>query len=218
MADNRVAYGFRWALAANGGKPMPTPMEFPVITSQAFNINGGAQGVSLRPGDPVRLLSTGGVTLCDGSEGAGGSLAPFGIVVGIAPYYDVVKGVMVRGNALPSAVAWGTNLANQSKVYVVPIEAGIWEIDVDEATSVTTEALYQACVGENCDYTLTGVSGATAASPKLDISTHATTSTLTMNIMGVSKTLDNQDFTGLNVKLYVRANVIQLKTVGLLGV
>ena len=218
MADNRLDYGFRWNSAANGGRSLPSPVECIVATSEAFNVNAGAQAVGLGPGDPVRRLSTGGVTLCDGAEGAGGALAPFGIVVGVAPYWDVGTSRMVRGNVLPSTVAWGTLLERQSKVLVVPVDAGIWEIDAGDNTTSTTESGYQAFIGENADHNLYGASGDLRSKPRLKISTHATTSTLVWNIVGISKTAHNQDFTGQYVKLLVRANVIQLKTAGLAGV
>lgn len=216
MADNRQEYGFRWSVAANGGRPMPAPMEMIVPTLTSFDVNGGASNVALGPGDPVILLSTGGVDLCDGAEGAGGALAPYGIVVGVGPYWDGTK--MVRGSTLPSDTAYGTILERQSKVYVVPIQAGIWELDCDDATTATTEAAYQAFIGENVNYIFDTTSTNTRATPRIDISTHNTTNTLVLNIVGISPTKNNQDFSGNYVKLLVRANVVQLVSAGVTGV
>lgn len=216
MANNRQKYGFRWSTAANGGKSMPQPEEVIVATSQSFDINGGASNVAVGPGDVVRRLSTGGVGLCDGVEGAGGATSPAFVVVGVAPYWDGSK--MVIGTTLPSDTAWGTNLARQSKLLVVPVDAGYWEIDCDEASTATTEAAYQAFIGEYADHTHDTTSTNTRPTPRLDISSHATTSTLLWRIVGISKTLDNQDFSGNYVKLIVYPNVIQNKTAGLTGV
>lgn len=215
MADNRQEYGFRWSVAANG-RPLPNPFEMIVPSATSFDVNGGASNVALGPGDPVILLSTGGVDLCDGAEGAGGALAPYGIVVGVGPYWDGTK--MARGTTLPSDTTYGSVLERQSKVLVVPFDAGIWEIDCDDASTATTLAAYQAFIGENANYRFDTTSGNTRAYPRLDISTHADTSTLVCNIVGISPTLNNQDFSGNYVKLLVRANVVQLKSAGVTGV
>jgi hypothetical protein len=42
--------------------------------------------------------------------------------------------------------------------------------------------------------------------PVLDISTHATTAALMFRIVGVSKSRENADFSGANVKLLVQLN------------
>lgn len=206
MTDNAVKYGFRWATAHNGGKNMPQPEVCIVATGTSFDVNGGAQNVPLNIGDPVTRLSTGGVTLCDGSEGGAGGLAVYGIVVGVLPYYDAAAGYMRPTNKLPDAVSYGTNLERQSKVLVVRAEAGRWEIDTDDtSTSYDTLAEFQAFQGENCDHILTGASGAVAAFPRLDISGHGT-ATAQWRIIAVSPTAENQDFAGAYVKLVVEIN------------
>jgi hypothetical protein len=206
MADNTAVYGFRWAKGYNGGVDFPQPIECFVASGASFDVNGGAQNVSLGVGDPVTRLSDGSVTLCAGSEGGSGGVAVYGIVVAVQPYYDSVLGAMRPSNILPDNVVYGTNLDRQSKVLVVPALAGAWEIDVDDVVTATTEAGYQAFVGENCDHVLTGVvSVDVRAKPKLDISTHAT-ATSQWRIVSVSKSFDNQDFSGANVKLIVTCN------------
>ena len=218
MADNRQNYGFRWSVAANGGMPHPKPIEVIVASAQSFDINGGASNVGIGPGDVVRSLSTGGVGLCDGAEGAGGATSPRYIVVGVAPYWDAAQGVMTYGNVLPSDTTYGTVLERQSKLLVVPVESGVWEIDCDDAVTATTQAAYQAYIGENANHIHDTTATNTRPTPRLDISTHNTTSTLVWNIVGISKTQDNQDFSGNYVKLLVQANVVQLKTAGIAGV
>lgn len=211
MADNRQSYGFRWA-GARYGRPEPTIIRLPVATSQAFAVNGGTAGVNLGPGDPVIRLSTGGVTLCDGAEGAGGALTPYGIVMTVYPFFNVGLGIMTPAEQLPSAVVWGTNLERQSFVGVCPVEMGYWEIDCDDAVTATTLAAYQAFNGENVDYRLNGGISPVAnpqnrAHPRADISIHATTNSFNFRIVRVSDVKDNVDFTGNFVKLIVELNI-----------
>jgi hypothetical protein len=219
MADNRLGYGFRWSVGANGGRPEPSPIEMIVASAESFDVNGGAANVGLGAGDPVKLLSTGTVTLCDGSEGAGGALKPWGIVVGVGPYYDAAKGVMTYGNVLPSDTTWGTVQARRSTVLVVPVQAGIWEVDCDDTSIGTTEASYVAAAGLNVDHILCGASGETRAKPRLDASSAAAaTATLIWQILGISKTQHNTDFSGSYVKLLVRCNNPQFAPAGVAGI
>ena len=94
---------------------------------------------------------------------------------------------------------------------MVPVDAGIWEVDCDDASTITTEANWRSAVGNNVDHRLSGASGDLYATPRLDISTVNTTSTLIWNIVGLSPTVDNFDLAGNYVKLLVRANVCQLR-------
>lgn len=211
MGDNAIGYGFRWAKAHNGGKNLPVPEMGIVASGQAFNINGLGQGVYLRPGDPVTRLAGGGFTLCDGLEGAGGGVVVYGICVGILPYYDATigtSGAMRPTDKLPSGLVYGTNLERQSKILIVPADAGYWEIDCDDKVTATTLAAYQAFQGENCDHTLTGATNAGFAHPRLDISDHGT-ATKQWRISAVSPIVENDDFAGLYVKLIVRINEAQ---------
>jgi hypothetical protein len=128
-------------------------------------------------------------------------------VTGIKQYYDTVKGVMTAaGPGIPSDLAWGTNLARQSRVYYTPVDTGIWAIQVDDIVTATTQATYEAFVGENCRFINTGATGTLRAKPKLDISTHATTNTFPWKIVGVQPAPPNVDFSGANVELLVISN------------
>lgn len=211
MADNRIEYGFRW-FRGFGGKPRPEPIPMTVATGTSFDVNGGAQNVSLRIGDPVKLANTGTVTLCDGTEDS--SSAVHGIVVGVGPYYNSTDGVMTPTRQLPDATAWGTVEDRKSQVWVCPADQGIWEIDCDEATTATTIAAYRLLIGENADHILTGAVGASYATPRLDISTHATTNTLQWRIWDISPTMNNIDASGNYFKLLVRANVSSVPAAG----
>lgn len=207
MADNAARYGFRWVRGREGGKPMPVIEERICATGASFDVNGGAQNVSLRKGDPVILLSDGSVDLCDGNEGAGGALNLYGIFMGCKQYWNGTKLLMAQ-EYLPSDISWGTVWERRTIVYVAPFLAGVWEIDTDDTSaSYDTEAEFHAFVGENADYKLWGASGELFANPRLDISTHATTSTLVLRIVDVSKTVENADYAGNYVKMHVEANL-----------
>jgi hypothetical protein len=218
MTDNVACYGFRLHRSLVG-EPLPVE-EMIVATAQSFDVNGGAANVGLGPGDPVIKLAAGGVNLCDGTEGAGGALSPYGIVMGVGPYWDAADGVMrySKTGVLPSDVAWGTVQARQSKVYVLRVDKAIWEVDVDDIVTATTEATYEALIGANVDPILTGAAGETRAKPMLDINTVNTTSTLIWRIVGLGNPVRNRDFAGANVKLLVTGNVIQGISAGVAGV
>jgi len=203
MADNRAGYGFRFA-RAKYGRPLESPIKKLVASNAVFSVSGGATAVGLGPGDPVKLVNDGSVTLSTGTEGSTDDV--WGIVVGVAPYWNAALGVMQPANLLPSNTVWGTNLDRASYVYVVPVEQAYWEIDVNDATTATTEAAYKAFVGENVSMILTGASGGTRVAPKANISTHATTAALKFRISDISQTKDNYDFSGANVKIILELN------------
>lgn len=204
MADNPIRYGFR-AVRSRYGGVLPVERAW-IATSKSFDVNGGASNVVLGEGDPLVQESGGSATLAIGAEGTD-STTLLGVVCGIKQYYDTAAGAMTaKGPGIPSDLAWGTDLAKQSQVYYIPIESAIWAIQCDEATTATTEAAYQAFIGENCRFVNTGASGENRARPRLDISTHATTNTFPFKIVGISTTAGNQDFAGNYVELYVISN------------
>jgi hypothetical protein len=190
----------------------PKPIEMAVASAASFLVSGNATPLTLQPGDPVKLLNDGTVTLAGGNENSQTSNIMFGVCVGIGGqgYFNGTR--MVRSPFLPSGVTYGTNVDRQSKVLVVPFSAGIWEIDCDDAVTATTYLAYQALIGENCDHRLApNTSGFTtaqlAANPVLNIASHAAaTTTLSLRIFGVSQTFANQDYTGNYVKLMVQVN------------
>jgi hypothetical protein len=206
--NNIAMYGFRLhrSLVSSG---IPSFERMIVATAQTFPVNGGAATPNLSPGDLVRRTTTGGAITCDGSEGAGGALAPYGVVMGIGPQWNATKNVMEYADTLGSGIAWGTNLERQSTIFVIPANWAEWEVDVDENTTATTKAAYQDMIGENADHILTGASGETTIKPLLDISSNATTNTLIWQIIGISDTGANRDFSGTRVKLIVKPNIWQ---------
>lgn len=222
MADNVSRYGFRFQ-GLTGGPGHLKPIRKIVATAESFDVSGGLQNAALRQGDVVKLLSTGGVTLCGGTENGATPDNPYGVVVGVEPYYDSTigaSGAMRPSKSLPSDIAWGTNLARQSALIIQPFLPGlVFEVDADDNTTATTEAAYQAFIGENVSMINTAAAGASPnfVAPKIDISTHATTATLCFTIVGISPTKDNVDFSGANVKLLVEANIAQTGAYGLIG-
>lgn len=220
MADNRPAYGFR-LVGLTGGPGHPKPIRKIVASAASFDVTNGLQNAALTMGDVVTLASTGGVTLCAGAETTPAN--PYGVIVGVEPYFDASigqAGAMRPSSELPSDIAWGTVLSRQSKLIIQPFLPGlVFEVDVDDATTATTEAAYQAFIGENVSMINTGIADAVPrrVAPKIDISSHNTTATLCFTIVGISPTLDNVDFSGANVKLLVTANIAQDGAYGLIG-
>lgn len=205
MADNAARYGFRY-FRSRHGSGNPVVREAWVASAASFDVNSGASNVVLGAGDPLLQVSDGSVTLALGSETTD-STTILGICCGIKQYYDTVKGVMTAaGPGIPSDLAWGTNLARQSRLYYIPADTAIWAIQVDDIVTATTQATYEAFIGENCRMVLTGASGENRAKPKLDIATHATTNTFPWKIVGVQPSPPNVDFAGANVELLVISN------------
>lgn len=202
MADNVHLYGFRWSVAANGGRACPVPIRCYVASGQNDQADGAAFSVHLRVGDPVKLVNTGGVSLANTTE------APCGVIVGIERYYEASTGLMRSGPYYPNQTTWGTVEARRGRILVVPATAGRWEIDVDDKVTATTYATYRALMGENATHTCAGggVAANLAANPLIDISTHATTNTLIWRLEDLSQTAYNRDYSGSNVKVIVSVN------------
>ena len=203
MADNATYYGFRWSTAHNG-RPCPQPERYRVSSGETFAV--GASAKKLGPGDLVRLKSDGTVEQCDGTEGGGGTEVPYGVVIGIERVYDSTlgqSGNMAPKNFIDSGATYPSReMANY--VLAVPVSMGTWEVEADDNTTATTEAAYEAMIGENVDHILEGGDG--RLSPRLDVSTRGTGNTLMWRVVGISTNLRNQDFSGANVALLVRAN------------
>jgi hypothetical protein len=203
--NNVHRYGFRWSVAANGGRPCPVPVERRVATAYAALADtGGTDYVGLSVGDPVGHLATGYIELANNGD------ICWGVIVGFKQFYSNSK--LVNGDYVPQGTAYGTNLSRATIAYVVPVTAGIWEIDADENTTATTYAAYFALIGGNYPFTCPGLNvGGTKpqADPHLDISEGATTAGLPWRLEGISPTFDNRDFSGTYVKLLVSSNASQ---------
>ena len=197
--DNVKRYGFRWSIAGNGGKSCPNPLYYTVASGQNDTNDGAGFSVDLNVGDPVKMVNDGGVSLALTTEEV------LGIITTISPYWDGTR--MVFGNKLPNQTTWGTNEERRSYVGIVPATAGTWEIDCDDKVTATTKTAYELLIHLNTEHVVPGIAAQTSADPMLDISLVNTTNTLIWRIVGISRTLENQDFSGSYVKLLVQINV-----------
>jgi hypothetical protein len=209
MADNTRRYGIRWFGSLTGGV-QPKFLKVPLASAVSFDINGGTTGNNLSPGDPLKMLSTGYWGLSGGYEnGSNNADKVDGIVANILPFYDSSLGRMRPGTVLPSSVTYGTNFERQTFVEVIPTPGQIFEIDADAAT-FTTMATYIDIFGNNADHTLVGLAASNQLNPQLHMAVGLGTSTAVWRILGLSPTQENQDLTGLYVKLLVTVNECNL--------
>lgn len=204
--NNTHKYGFRPVKAFGAGNSgIPTPYRLHVADSYQATGDGGTPNVGLSIGDPVLRVNDGSIAL------ATTTVDVWGVIVGFEPYWD---GTFMKPTSyLPGATTGGSVLDRVSRALVVPVHGMVFECDVDENTTATTYTAYRAFIGENVDHTCVGDTTNASkpkADPRLDISGHAITNSLGWNIVGISDSVENQDFSGTNVKLYVVCNNIQV--------
>jgi hypothetical protein len=208
VVDNAARYGFR-PYVKNVGD-LFTNKRHVATAYQA--VAAGEVSVGLSIGDLIIELSDGSLQLAAAATTPWAPVAARGVIVGFGEIYNAAQGRMEYADYLPGGNAWGTKFARAPQILWVPVEECLWEVDVDDKVTATTEAGYRAFVGENVDHIFVPDvtdSAKPRANGKLDISGHATTDTLFWRIVGISPTSDNRDFSGANVKLLVRANVYQ---------
>jgi hypothetical protein len=188
---NSYKGGFRWARSKSGpGQGVNPPVNIlPVAT---------AYGTVIYRGGAVKLLSDGTIA----AAAAGDTI--YGIADGAAQYFD---GTVVRSGGKLPVSSWGTNISRQSLLRVIPVRDQIFLAAGDDATTGTTLAAYQAFVGENVEW-VAGTAVGDESGDLLDISTHATTNTLSVRIEGISNP-QLTDFTSTGVTLEVSFNLIQ---------
>lgn len=194
MANTQNKNGFRWV----GSRVNPN-QHSPAITILPV---ASAYGTEIPRGHPVVLLSDGTLTVA-----AEATDVIYGISDGAAQYYD---GTAIRaGNTLPASTTYGSVSQRQSRLRVIRVAGQLFRCNCDEATTATTQAAYEAFVGENVEWnagtTANGESGA-----QLDISTHATTATAAFawRIENVPDK-ETQDFSSTLVSLLVSCNLPQ---------
>lgn len=199
MTDNVHKYGFRWWTGNKGQMPA---LEWHTVATGQDHQDDSSTSILIRPGDPLKLVSTGGVNVAKADEKV------YGICMAIGPVWDGTA--MVKRRTFPNQNAWGTVEERRPWIGLVPATAGIWEIDVDEATTFTTYAGYIDAIGENCEHVCPGSAtvdpAGRVANPMLDISDNATTAAHGWRIVGISPTKENRDFSGAYVKLLVKVN------------
>ena len=196
MADNTHLYGFRYHSNLNG-VACPQPLKMRVASG--YQASPGSTDVDLNVGDPVKYVSDGTIALAE----AGNSI--FGVIVGFGPVNYSGSNGYAFDNKLPGGTASTT--ARPIFVHVLPVAGLIFEVDCDDKTTATTEAAYIAFIGENCDHSINADADLDKAFPKLDISTHVTT-TAGWRIVDVTRE-PGIDFSGSNVRLLVTCNEVQ---------
>jgi hypothetical protein len=189
--------GFRFAYSTGGGTGPNVEIKH-VATANA---------TAIFKGDLLKVV--------DGAvaAAAAGDVEIIGVCDGVEQYWDGEN--LRKGNYLPASTAYGTNLSRQSKVRVIMAQNAVFETDADDGVTATTEAAFQACIGENADITASAGSTVTGISGHcLDISVKGTL-TAQMRIVGIARRID-QDFAASRVKLLVQVNESHLD--GLAGV
>lgn len=193
MADNPQRGGLRWVKNRLDPNQHHAPIELKTVAT--------SYGTALYTGDIVKIVSDGTVAAAVAGDTA------YGVFDGAEQYYDSSAGAMRKGGSLPASVAWGTTWERRSVARVIPFRSQVFRMCCDDKTTATTPALYDDMVGENCEW-IAGTPVGDQSGTLLDISTNATTNTLSLRIVG----FPNQnltDFTGLYVPVDVVANLYQ---------
>ncbi len=207
MADNALTQGLQYI---RGKGSIPAQIQR-VRVASGYSPTVGGNNVNINPGDVVKKVSDGTVALCAAGD------PPYGVVTRIHPYYDSGLGRMTFGKNLPFNTVYGSNLERQSFVSIIPVQNALFRALADDKTTATTQATYTGYIGENVDLINVGDTGRSSVNPQVDISTHATTNTLTWRIVDISPEV-NIDFTGLYVPLIIAANYAQDAPFTILGV
>jgi len=204
VPDNLKRYGLRWFKGPNG-ESTPGIERHRVADAYHKTINGGGT-VDLNIGDVVALVSDGTIAHCDGTEGAGGELEPYGVIASIIEYFDGTR--MVTNTKVPGATTGGGVEGRITKVGVIPLGRNYFKMQADDKTTAATEAAYRAFLGENCEFVNTYLAATRQANPQLDISTHAVTATFAFRLVDIAQTVNNIDFAESNVDLVVQGNAL----------
>ncbi len=203
MANNRHLYGFRYYSNIAGGGIGPAT-EYTVASGYAPTPAATATGIVA--GDPVEFLTNGTLQLM-GDTALTGLTTGFGVVAGINNAKVDPNGRARPTSFYPSGTTYATK-ATETRLAVLPFGRVLWQIDVNDNTTATTEAAYKALIGEFCGLTYspdTADANKPKANPLLNISSHTVTASadVPFQIMGISKTAENVDFSGTFVKLLV---------------
>lgn len=203
MADNRHKYGFRY-YASNSGADRPPAFEGIIASAYQASVGSGPTSVGVSIGDPVVRLADGTYELAQDTN-TGDRL--YGVIVGIVNAKVDANGKARPASYLPGGTTYALE-ATTSKVMICPFSNHIWEIDVTGGAA-TTLAAYRALMGLNADFVYlpdTSNADRPRANPVLDLGSADTTAALQFRLHDVSKTQENQDFSGANVKVLVQLN------------
>lgn len=203
MADNRRKYGIRF-YASMTGVGRTAAVEGVIASAYAPLINTN-ESVGLSIGDPVQKLTDGTYALAGDTTTTGA--VPFGVIASFANVkVDLVATKSRPNQYYPSGTTYTTK-ANETRVLILPFGRDLWEIDVRNG-ALTTEAAYRAISEHNADLVYTrdiANPDKPRANPQLDL-TSTGSATAHFRIFGISKTQENFDFSGANVKLLVQLN------------
>jgi hypothetical protein len=187
---NTARGGFRWRY----NKLSPTSASEPVQIMPVAS----AYATVLYRGDPVKIASTGTI------QAAAPGDRVIGVFDGAEQYWD---GTQIRkGGSLPVST-YGSNLTRQSLARVILARGQIFEVDADDGVTATTQAAHQAFIGENAEWA-TGTPVGDQSGAVMDISTHATTNTLSLRLVDLPNQ-GQQDFAATAVKYHVEFNLTQ---------
>jgi len=194
---NRTFGGAKW----RSNKLSPGAINPPITIKPIAS----SYGTAINRGDFVKLISTGYIEICS----AGDTI--YGVFDGMEQYYD---GTVIRsGPKYPATQVYGTVFERQSKARIIPVFGQVFEMCTDDvAASYDTYAEHLAFVGENCEWVAGTASGDTSGA-KLDISTHATTNTLSLRLDGLAPQLDD-DFAAAGIHYFVTVNLVQAPAAG----
>jgi hypothetical protein len=193
--DNPARYGFRPVKGIQSADFVPVWRD----VASAYQAAPGGTNVDLNLGDPVIRVNDGTVAI------AGVTGVIYGVIVGFGFYWNAALGRMEPGNKLPGGTTYAS-FDRRSRVLVLPVFGNLFEVDVDDAVTATTEAAYRACIGENVNTIYSASATTGLASPRVDISLKATTNTFQWQIQEVGSK-NNLDYAGANVKLIVSCNL-----------
>ncbi len=188
---NRQLGGFRWSRSKTAPNSHSPPIEMKVVAT--------SYGTKLAIGDPVKILNDGTIAICAAGDSC------YGVFDGAEQYFDGT--VIRRGGSLPATTVWGSTWERRSVARVIPAQDQIFQVCADDATTATTPAAFLAFIGENCEL-VAGTSVNDTSGYLLDISTHATTNTLSWTIEGLVNP-NLTDFASIYVPLEVRVNLLQ---------
>lgn len=200
MADNRAKYGFRYFTNLRGGGPPPA-IEMFVASGYTGDFSGNV-GISI--GDPIARVTDGSAIIATDT-----SVDPervFGVCVGIRRAKVDANGKARPASYLPTNTTY-TLKENESSILVLPVAGVVWEVDADAQTA-TTEAAWRALMGLNCPISATRDTSNPDRPRMRPRAATGTTGTGTdhLRLFDISKTQENQDLSGANVKLLVMFN------------
>jgi len=197
MANRATFGGARWRRNLTAPSSTSPPIE---ILPVADDYN-----TQLSIGDFVKQISTGYM------ERAAAGDTIYGVFVGCEQYYDGTA--IRRGGKYPASQSYDTNFERQTLIRVIPAFGQVFEMCTDDVGSTyDTYAEHLAFVGENCEW-VSGTASGDYSGNLLDISTHATTNTLSLHLRGIAKHVDH-DFAALGVRYYVTVNLTQQPAAG----